>query len=133
MSTTVDFSTEQAVRELAKAEPAGHVGLMKPPLPGVESAGKVSTIVLSQAAAVGRSNTRVTLFNQARELGQGGAARKMSPRGDTSSRRPRLVQPVFALKRDIARRHSGGYQGSHPPQTAIENLATALPAQLRAY
>jgi hypothetical protein len=27
---------------------------------------------------------------------------------------------------------SGGYQGSHPPKTAIKNPATALPARLRA-
>ncbi len=31
MSTTVDFSTERAARELGKAEPAGPAGLMKPP------------------------------------------------------------------------------------------------------
>jgi hypothetical protein len=61
------------------------------------------------------SNTRVTLCN--RVLDSAGL---------------RSIEPSGLLKRDIARRHSGGYQGSHPPKTAIQNPATALPARLRA-
>ena len=61
------------------------------------------------------SNTRVTLCD--RILDSGGL---------------RSIEPSGLLKRDIARRHSGGYQGSHPAKTAIENPATALPARLRA-
>ena len=45
------------------------------------------------------SNTRVTLCD--RDLASGGL---------------RSIEPSGLLKRDIARCHSGGYQGSHPPK-----------------